>query len=373
MRADGGLTLEDGFAALFLIRLLWANDPLLLRGQYNGDWKLIPSIERAKQKGSAYIQDVTEKSTKFLKQVVELDFIKRAYGASVPPMHQLALLQHYGFPSPLLDCTYSYDVALFFAEGGLDYKPRQKEYPSSGAIFAIPTQLLPESAVLISMPPAVMRPNLQRGVFIMNLSVDDLARLEKQKFIFKHKRLPIWNAIGGIPYGGAADIGNYLFPVSDPIERIGHPIEEKQLTFGETPEGIWFKDMYQNCLQELPGGRQSVDINLMVEMCKNDPRCALIGVQMLVHLLLQALGGKPIAEAPDEAAMWRLLLGTLPMAYSISRGEVEHVPPELAKLFEMHPVIPECVSFVASYNLDLQKKRIAAGRDPRDTSFYEEH
>jgi hypothetical protein len=221
----GQFVFDDGFAVLFLLRLLWANDTLLLRGHYDARWKLISTRSRAQERGTDFLKNALERGQQFLEHLKRLPIVQSHYGSEMPKQHATAILQHYGFPTHLLDLTYSYDVALYFAEGGTDSLPLSRGTAALGAIYAFPPHALPHSAVLTTLPPIIMRPTLQRGVFVGALQTADEARLEKYKFIFRHKFLPIWNGITGVDFGSPVGLGRYLFPAADPIETLARPLQ----------------------------------------------------------------------------------------------------------------------------------------------------
>lgn len=221
-----GFVFDDAFSALFLLRLLWANDVLILRGHYDARWKPTTSLSRAQQRGPRFITAAVERSQQFLEQLQQLPLVQREYPSGIPELHAAAILQHYGFPTDLLDCTYSWDIALYFAEGGKDDLPLSTSVAEMGAIYAFPTRALPRSAILTTLPPAIMRPSLQRGVFLGNLTSRDQAELEQYKLTFRHQFLPLWNGLGGIDFGSPMGLGRYLFPMSDPIEAVARPLRE---------------------------------------------------------------------------------------------------------------------------------------------------
>lgn len=214
----------DGFSVLFLLRILWANEVILFRGHYDARWKLSSTLSRAQSRGSSHTELAGKQAERFLDRLQLTDTIKGCYLSGIPAEHKVAILQHYGFPTPLMDFTYSADVALYFAEGGNSYKPESASQPECGAIYAIPPFLLPPHAHLLTLPPAVMRPSLQRGVFIADISGDELEPLETLKFVFKHQRSPIWNGLGSIHYGAPVDLTRYLLPAADEIEALAREI-----------------------------------------------------------------------------------------------------------------------------------------------------
>ncbi len=350
---------DDAFAALFLIRILWANQTLLLRGHYDSRWKLTTSSFRAMQGGDEFVKRETERAQQFLFEIMRLDVVKTAYPSGILREHQQAILQHYGFPTDLIDTTFSYDIALYFAEGAYDYLPGPDPKTEFGAIYAFPTTSIPKSALVITIHPAIMRPSLQRGAFISGLSDEERLRLEKFKFVFKHQSLPVWNGIGAIYFAAPVGLGKYLFPVSDPLERIAKPVRE--ILFSDTPAGVWLSETINYCLGQLPDGRGTLDLKLLIQMIKGEPLNAQTAMWIFASELKTNLGGKPVSEATGMDVTWRLLLGSIYLAYSISQHITDRVPPDLEDLVESNPIISECATFVAkemSANTDwIAKKR----------------
>ena len=75
-------------------------------------------------------------------------------------------------------------------------------------------------AVLTTLSPLIIRPALQRGVFVRDIPAQEQPRLERFRFTFHHHHVPVWNGLGNIPFGSPVPLGKYLYPLSDPIERI---------------------------------------------------------------------------------------------------------------------------------------------------------
>lgn len=223
-RDPAAFVFDDGFAVLFFVRLLWANETLLLRGHNDSAWTLATSLERAKEKGTSFVAHANEIGRSFLQAVATLPTVRRAYGGPIPPHHREAILQHYGFPTDLLDFTSSLDVALFFAEGGADRVDAEERRLALGAIYAVPSHALSLQARLVTLPPAIMRPSLQRAAFIAGMPKLEREKLERFKFLFRHQHMPVWNGLGGVQYGGPVGLGSYLFPASDPIDQLAREL-----------------------------------------------------------------------------------------------------------------------------------------------------
>ena len=106
------LTRVDSIEAL--LRLFEELGNYVFRGQAVSDWGLMTTFERV-------ACAVPPENWRMLEQKVILEFRRRAhhYLSHLPRKRQhlewLALMQHHGAPTPLLDFTRSFFVALFFA------------------------------------------------------------------------------------------------------------------------------------------------------------------------------------------------------------------------------------------------------------------
>ncbi len=86
------------------------------RGQQNAEWDLLPSLQR-----SAHISGFHYETMEKQEAYILSEFQRRAhqYISDPPaldnPLEWIALMQHYGSPTRLLDATYSLYIALFFA------------------------------------------------------------------------------------------------------------------------------------------------------------------------------------------------------------------------------------------------------------------
>ena len=75
---------DDGFAVLFLLRLLWANDTVLLRGHYDAVWRLTSTQSRAQERGTNFLKNAQERGQQFLEQLKRLSIVQSHYGRRCP-------------------------------------------------------------------------------------------------------------------------------------------------------------------------------------------------------------------------------------------------------------------------------------------------
>jgi hypothetical protein len=105
-------------AFLAVIHEKFSSEEWVFRGQEDSDWNLVPSLERAMEGKLARDGVLWQTDEEFL---LLTEFKRRAYHyVSDPPeeddeLEWLALMQHHGAPTRLLDWTKSPYVGLFFA------------------------------------------------------------------------------------------------------------------------------------------------------------------------------------------------------------------------------------------------------------------
>ena len=100
----------------------------LFRGMQRAEWKLETSLERACK--TYYKEDLSKAA--YLENILTREFRRRYYNhrVGIPDpvgLEWLSLMQHYGAPTRLLDFTYSFFIAAFFAVEKPCEKPTGKE------------------------------------------------------------------------------------------------------------------------------------------------------------------------------------------------------------------------------------------------------
>src|SRR4051812_37493104 len=130
----------DSYRIRELLRGIWdlhamygADDPWLWRGQANGEYGLEPSMHtRVRAHGT--LDDATiEQFTERLVTAARRATLDRHEGATLPDMALLAVLQHHGAATPLLDVSLDPVVGLYMAT----VSPNPEDDDRDGALFAI--------------------------------------------------------------------------------------------------------------------------------------------------------------------------------------------------------------------------------------------
>jgi hypothetical protein len=112
------------------------NPGSLFRGHGNASWALLPTLGRhfnrlmAKGKSKDYLL----KEERYSLEIFEKEAVAYLPGSKIDPWELMAMAQHHGLATRLLDWTHNPMVALFFAvcdENNLD-----------GAVFALPVGVL---------------------------------------------------------------------------------------------------------------------------------------------------------------------------------------------------------------------------------------
>ena len=91
------------------------------------------------------------------------------------------------------------------------------------------------------------------------------------------------------------------------------------MKFGDSAAGVWFKEVYDSCIRETSTGKWSIDMSHLVHKCLAEPKNAQITMQFLAQELRKKLAGCSVSEAPKDAWSDRLMLGSIYMAYAVSR------------------------------------------------------
>ena len=122
---------------------------IIFRGLTEAKFKLINSAQRfwngeeLDRLGKSYqefIQTEIDKAKEFQNRLLEKFY--DAFGHPAYDLSILSFLQHYKAPTPLIDFTYNFDSALFFATDGLKHNP-SVDIDNYCSIYAIDTEAIP--------------------------------------------------------------------------------------------------------------------------------------------------------------------------------------------------------------------------------------
>jgi hypothetical protein len=125
------------------------NKTIIFRGLTEAKYKLINSaqrfwngeeLDRLGRSYEEFIQTEINKAKGFHNRLLEKFY--DAFGHPAYDLSILSFLQHYKAPTPLLDFTYNFDSALFFATDGLKHNPSE-DIDNYCSIYAIDTKVIP--------------------------------------------------------------------------------------------------------------------------------------------------------------------------------------------------------------------------------------
>jgi hypothetical protein len=89
--------------------------PHVFRGHEDATWGLSPTIERSAERGGVFPVDIRDREEWILREFARRSHQLGNAGSIESPVDVLALIQHHGGPTRLLDFTHSLYVAAFFA------------------------------------------------------------------------------------------------------------------------------------------------------------------------------------------------------------------------------------------------------------------
>ena len=117
-----------------------------------------------------------------------------------------------------------------------------------------------------------------------------------------------------------------------------------QRRLGDTTHGAFLAELINNCVRDVPGGLV-VDMNLLVQMCRAEPKSAQVALQWAATELTNLLDGHAVSAAAGDAQSMRLLTGSIYLAYCASRGCTD-TPPEIDFILARYPVILASTDYV---------------------------
>ncbi|WP_158972334.1 FRG domain-containing protein [Paraglaciecola sp. L3A3] len=257
------------------------------RGTRNSEYTLRPSIQRLPQGVDEVPTGLKQKRAKQLAAMMKgVEDHLISHGLKSTPQICMAIAQHYGTPSPLIDLTRSIWVALFFATD-------RSEAGHVGVVDAILLSVLGELETLFKVCTGsliivdslnVPRINNQKGFFVEMPSPSLNSLMVNQNFRFYQKE----NLYFECPHIGITR--NFIYPESDDYKNI-KPVdlddEAKIPPFPDYKEltvdsYITYGNEYLNVISK----KNSQNFNLPH---LNKERARLVKIAAILHVELQSL------------------------------------------------------------------------------------
>ena len=224
-----------------LLRAVWdlhsmygADEPWLWRGQANYRFSIMPAVHSRVRVRSRLDDDIVKSITKTLILSARRASLDMHEGTTLPELALLALLQHHGAATPLLDVSLDPVVGLYMSV----VSPSTKDDDEDGALFAIrkPTTTiapfdsrrfatvydsLPRDRVIFySAPDISERLRIQRGHFLIGKVSKDDVRVTIPLTVDDAKTLKgtwLWHRLDrrgkkGAPPSATTDVGVFRIP-----------------------------------------------------------------------------------------------------------------------------------------------------------------
>ncbi|MFX0148880.1 MAG: hypothetical protein ACFE8E_14165 [Candidatus Hodarchaeota archaeon] len=129
------------------------------------------------------------------------------------------------------------------------------------------------------------------------------------------------------------------------------------MEYKDTDPQVWLSEVINDCLMEVSIGKTGVDLKLLNRKVREEPKSAQAAMQILALILEENLKGKDISQATGNDQAYRLILGSLYISYIMvfaprknKKLTVEDIPPELASIVKVYPIIQDCAEFVSKTN-----------------------
>ena len=170
----------------------------LFRGQSEAKWRLYSSLQRSwlsselpnnEIEYKAFLQDMIDRGSRVYSNEIE-EILGMSNEDTINDLSVMGFLQHHGCPTPLLDWTYNFRVALFFAIDRINTNPSKKEIENYFSVYHIEEEHFEGGNVRNIIAGSLERISLLEKERILKiLCGQDMVKYQQMKAVFESRSI----------------------------------------------------------------------------------------------------------------------------------------------------------------------------------------
>lgn len=178
---------------------------MLFRGQREARWRLYSTLQRfwiwhklnENEKGYLeFLQKIIKVGKEKYQTVIE-EILEENHIDTINDVAILGFLQHHETPTPLLDWTYSFQIALFFGVSGIEPNPGMKEIDNYFSVYFIQEENFGQGSMRTILDEGLKRVGDELKVAFMRKIAKDDSDFQKMKEHFEQRSFFDTNRVKG--------------------------------------------------------------------------------------------------------------------------------------------------------------------------------